>query len=73
MDSYEEASDLIRLAKDYRTRGMHPNARDCFRRAASMLGRLNMFSLACWCWTQHDIELGYCRPAAPVNVSALVD
>lgn len=73
MDTFETAQELVNLAKDYRRRGMHPQARDAFRRAAVMFGSLHQAGLASWCWTQHDNELAQCRPAAKANVTALVD
>ena len=69
MESYEDAQEWVTVAKRYRAEGLHAQARDCFRRAATIFARLHMAGLAGYCWTQHDTERQLVTDGGPVGTA----
>jgi len=67
MESYEDAQEWVTVAKRYRAEGLHAQARDCFRRAATIFAGLHMAGLTAYCWKAHDTEHQLVHDGGPVG------
>lgn len=68
-----EAASHLRLGRHYRDHGYHPEAARHFLTASGYYTEADDKTMAQVCMEAYADAQSYYRPAAPVNISALVD